>query len=140
MQMLFLDTFPELTAAPPTLPGEPTRAATVLDQLRRQQLHDLARAFDIDVPKDGTKKEILPPLLAAEASGIFRTQPKRPEYLAKAGRSADEPPSDEWLKHRIDTDTMDIRHLRELAKKHDINSFQKSAEALRSELEAVGAF
>jgi len=119
------------------LPGQPRFEPTILHQLRRQQLHDLALAFGVTVKKDGTKPEIMPAMLAAESEGVFRGKPVRPEYLAKAAISSDDPPSDEWLKHRVDSSDMDFRRLQNLAKKHGINAFQKGADELRRELEAL---
>jgi len=61
-----------------------------LTQLRRQQLHDLARAYGIEVTKDGTKDQILPALIDAEARGVFRGHAKKPYYLEKAMRNPDQ--------------------------------------------------
>ena len=52
---------------------------------------DLARAYEIPLPAGGTKKQILPPMIAAEQQGVFRTPPKHPYYLQKAGRNTDMP-------------------------------------------------
>lgn len=94
--MRFDDAFPERMASAPKAPGQPDFPATVLTQLRRQQLRDLATAFDVQIKADGTKDEILPAMIAAEANGIFRQPPKYQEYLVKASRSADQAPLMDW--------------------------------------------
>ena len=78
---------------PPRLTGE-MAPPTKLAFLRRQQLVDLARAYDVEIPRDGTKNEILPAMYAAESRGVFRKEPIRPYYLMKANRRPDDPPLD----------------------------------------------
>lgn len=134
--MQFTDMFPERTAPPPQLPGQPRLKESVLHQLRLPQLRDLAQAYGIEVKKDGTKEELLPPMIDAEMQGVFQQQPKRPEYVAKASRSPDDPPVD-WESQKPDYG-MSFRHLQQLAKEHGVNSFGKGEEALREELEAKG--
>ena len=86
-----LESFPELRSTPPVLMGETPLPATALTALRRQQLTDLARAFEIEIPDNATKKEMLYPLQAAEQQGVFKTQPKHPWYLLRANRNPDDP-------------------------------------------------
>lgn len=64
---------------------------TVLTALRRQQLVDVARAYEINIPAGGTKRQILPSLITAEQQGVFKRPPKNPWYLQKAGRTSDMP-------------------------------------------------
>lgn len=59
--------------------------------MRRQQLVDLARAFEIDIPAGGTKDQILPPMITAEQQGVFSRPPKHPYYLQKAHQTSDIP-------------------------------------------------
>lgn len=59
--------------------------------LRRQQLHDLAKAFDIPVDPNATKQDILYPLMAAEQRGVFREPAAHPYWLEKAMRDPDGP-------------------------------------------------
>ena len=61
-----------------------------LSQMRRQQLHDLAQAYEVPVEKDGTKSDILPGMLAAQDAGVFKQPPKHPEFIDKAVRSSDD--------------------------------------------------
>lgn len=88
----FQQRYPELDATPPLIAGEMPQAPTPLNQMRRQQLHDLARAWEIQVPNGGTKKEILPMLIAAEAAGVFQRPAVHPEFARKASRNSDDPP------------------------------------------------
>jgi hypothetical protein len=107
-------------------------------KLRRQQLIDLAKAFDIDVPQDATAPELREHLRKHEEQGAFRQPPKRPEYYVKASRSPDDPPVD-WESHRAQTVSKDdFRMLQKLAKDNGINSFGKGAEELWDELEKAG--
>lgn len=84
----FQEAFPELKARAPQLPGAQPQGPSVLYQLRRQQLEDLGRAFGIRV--SGTKDQMLPLLLDAEARGVFKGPPRDPYYLRKAARSPDD--------------------------------------------------
>lgn len=65
--------------------------ATLLTGLRRQQLVDLARAYEVDIPAGATKRQMLPSMITAEQQGVFKRQPKHPFYLHKAGRTSDMP-------------------------------------------------
>ena len=67
-----------------------TQLQTPLHRMRRQQLHDLAKAFDIQVENGGTANDILVPLLAAEAEGAFKLPPKHPEFYEKAMMDSDQ--------------------------------------------------
>ena len=157
----FQEAFPERTAAAPTLPGQPTITGTVLTQMRRQQLHDLAKAFRVQVPADGTKDQILPSLVAAEQQGVFRQQPIDPYYFHKAQRDADRlepmPPGLEPLDARpgqpaattsppavvevtgpVQAPVPSIGELRAACKARGINSFGKGKAALMEALDASG--
>lgn len=130
--------FPERTAVPPRMPGQPVISASVVATARRQQLVDLAKAFNIPIKADGTKAEILPVMVEAEQQGVFREQPKRPEYLVKAMRDPDGPPVD-WESHRApELDVNNFHHLQRIAKEHGVNSFGKGREALQAELKDLG--
>lgn len=65
--------------------------ATLLTGLRRQQLVDLARAYEIEIPAGATKQQMLPSLITAEQQGVFRQQAKHPYYLQKAHQTSDMP-------------------------------------------------
>lgn len=120
------------------MPGQPAVNASVLSTARRQQLVDLANAFGIAIPKDGTKMQILPIMVEAEQQGVFRMQPKRPEYLVKALRNPDEAPVD-WEAHRPpDLDVNNFHHLQRIAKEYGVNSFGKGREELEAELKERG--
>ena len=88
----FQELFPELGAQTPLMEGEMPQAPSPLKKMRRQQLHDIARAWEIPVENGGTKPAILPALMAAERNGVFKFPPKHPEYARKASRNSDEPP------------------------------------------------
>ena len=76
---MFPQSYPEKKgAAGETVVGKPLRL------MRRQQLHDVARAWEIPVENGGTKTDILPVLLAEEKAGTFNHPPKHPEIAAKA--------------------------------------------------------
>lgn len=120
--------------------------------MRRQQLHDLARAYQISVPPDGTKEEILPSLVSAERAGVFRTRRPDPYWFAKAQRDPDRPePMQSGLQppeareqppasaaHHMDAPPASMAELRAACKAAGINSFGKSKEALLAELDANG--
>ena len=137
--MDFKQAFPEATAARPQLPGQPISELTPLDRMRRQQLHDLARAYEIAVPADGTKPQIMPALKAAQSEGIFNKSALHPEFLAKAARNADDPPSDAWMDYIPKAVSNTIKDVRALCKENDINSFQMSEDEMRSALHEKGA-
>ena len=88
----FQEMFPELSAELPLMAGDLPQAPSVLGKMRRQQLSDIARAWEIPVKMSGTKPEMMPLLLAAESAGTFRTPPIHPEFARKAMRNSDEPP------------------------------------------------
>lgn len=94
---MFQEPFPELKARPPVMPGQSQRDTIVtilgkpidLNECRRQQLYDLARAWDIKVRTGATKQDMLPVLTSAAQSGIFNGPPLDDWWLRKAGRSPD---------------------------------------------------
>ena len=93
----FSEVFPELSVRAPTVTGQMPMHPTALNGLRRRQLHDLARAYEIPVKKDGTKAEILPALIAAEQQGTFKRPAAVPYYLKKAAWTSDRPfENTEW--------------------------------------------
>ena len=87
----FTEVFPELNVQAPTVAGQVPMDPTVLTRLRRQGLHDLAKAYEIPVKEDGTKLEILPALIAAEQQGVFKRSAIHPYYLKKAAYNSDRP-------------------------------------------------
>lgn len=91
MNQMFAEAFPELNVQAPTLMGQTPMQETVLTQLRRQQLHDLAKAYEIVVKPEGTKAEILPALVAAEGSGVFTKPAVHAYWLLKAAYNPDVP-------------------------------------------------
>ena len=93
----FQQQYPELSAPEPLMDGEQPQVPTPLHSMRRQQLHDVARAWEIPVERDGTKKDIMPMLLAAERQGVFKHPPKHPEFARRAMRNSDEPPPEHYL-------------------------------------------
>ena len=92
MAMSFKQMFPEaeVMANPPALMGRPAMPRSPLNALTREQLSDIAVAFDLDCNRDGTKEEIMPAILQAEASGRFQKPAKDPYRLTKASKNADE--------------------------------------------------
>ena len=88
----FQQSYPELDAQPPVMAGETATPQTPLKRMRRQQLHDLATAWEIPVENGATKDSMMPMLLAAEKAGTFRLPPKNPEFARKAMRNSDERP------------------------------------------------
>jgi len=90
--MSFQDVIPEVTQnpLPPSLAGE-NHPATKLQTLRLGQLTCLAQAYGIDLRGGTTKSQIMPILAQAEATGVFRREPKSRYYLLLASRSPDAP-------------------------------------------------
>jgi hypothetical protein len=122
----------------------------VLTQLRRRALHDLAKAYRIDIPDNGTKDEILPALHAAEKRGVFRGPPIDPYYFLKAQRDPDKleplPPGAVPLDtaHRPPADPSppspagpSMGELRAACKANGINSFAMSKQAMQEALDAI---
>lgn len=70
--------------------GKPSLPRSPLQSLTREQLSDISVAFGLDVDRDGTKDELLPAILAAEAAGRFQRPAKDPYRLIKASKNADE--------------------------------------------------
>lgn len=148
--MSFQDAFPELQSAPPTRSGQIPMAQTLLTALRRQQLVDLARAYDIPILPGATKNEMLPAMIAQEQQGIFRTPPKRPWYLQKAQQTTDTPhipmPENPDLQKVIpkvkkafpgSERKERFEELRQLAKKNGINTYKMKLADLEAALEGV---
>jgi len=111
------------------IPGPGQREATVWDDLRKRTLIHLAKAYDVYLPNpDGTKKEILPFMLAAEANGVFNKKP----IDERAAAMAHYPNNPEmWPEEANVVEIADFEKLRRMAKEKGINSFQKSADELR---------
>lgn len=144
---VFSEAFPHAPSVPRAVTTEragvlTTPTAAVIKLMRRQQLVDLAYAHNIDAPQDATRADILPVLIAAEASGRFTRPPIRPEFLAKALMNSDEAklrPVD-WQSYATPApevpglETVDFRGLQRLAKLAGINSFGLSADTLRKAL------
>lgn len=106
----------------------------MLVQLRRQQLHDLAKAYGIEVTPDAPKDEILPAMVAAETKGVFKGEPKLPEYLAKAAGDPN------WEKLIVpDVNLNDRKFLYKMCKENGIKTeIGLSAEQLRGMLKEAG--
>ena len=137
---------------------------SLLPRLRLTQLIHLARAYDIQVNRDGTKKSVLPILVAAEEQGVFNQPPKNPYYFERARWSADQikdarskgmaiGPLVKWTgpdpdpkpepkeyhervseRNRERNKNNVISGLRARAKELGINSFAKGREALAKEI------
>ena len=136
--MSFSEAFPERTAQPPQIAGQPPVDASILNSARRGQLVDLAWAFNIPIDKNGTKTEILPVMIDAEKRGVFQGKPVRPEYLVKAMRSPDDPPVD-WQQYAAPVmEKTDFRMLQRLAKEHGVDSFGKGKDELFAKLHDMG--
>ena len=86
------DPQPEVTQAPspPAMAGE-SMTQTKLHALRLRQLQDLAKAYEIALPTEATKTQILPFMIAAEQSGVFRSQPKHMSHYLRAQMNHDYP-------------------------------------------------
>lgn len=129
----FQHPFPELTAQPPQVRGQPPTPSTILNRLSRQQLHDLARAYGVEVKPDGTKPEILPAMVVAEQAGIFKGPVKSQYYLEKAARERDmiarplsQPYPEDIPRARKPASEMDATELNRLCKEGGLNTFGKS--------------
>ena len=114
--------------------------------LTREQLSDIAVAYGLEVDRDGTKDELLPAILGAEASGLFNRPPKDPYRLVKASKNADE-----WLKVREfglpmpafedptpDPTPNEFEMLRQQAKAKGINCLHKTKAQLVQALQEAG--
>ena len=142
----FVNSLPDTKHFPERgVPGPNQREiSTILNRLSRQQLHDLARAFDIEVMPDGTKDQILPALVMAEQRGVFKGLVKRPYYLAKAARDRDlhkgiplemENP-DNAPKVDVPPAEMDFRTLQKVCSEGGMNTFGKGKKEMLEWLEA----
>ena len=139
----FQHPFPELTAQPAHIHGRPRPPSTILNQLSRQQLHDLAKAYGVEVKPNGTKEEIMPSMVVAEQQGIFKGPVKSPYYLEKASRQRDmvpEPLSTPYPDNAPVTtrpaSEMDMKTLRRLCKEGGMNLFQKGRKDMEQFLES----
>ena len=89
--MSFQEAFPELKSTAPLLEGEHAADRKYLvDNLRRQQLIDLAAAWDLEIDDKAPKHVILIPMREAEGKGIFLTPCPHPLMLARASRKTDD--------------------------------------------------
>lgn len=84
------DTSPEMWALPPRMPGEVSGSNPILATLRLRQLIDLARAYGVEINRDGTKRSVLRQMEAADENGVFRGPPKNPYYFERAKFNSDE--------------------------------------------------
>lgn len=145
----FQQSYPELDATPPLMEGELALPPTSLQSMRRQQLHDVARAWGIPVEDGGTKGDIMPMLLAAEKKGVFRLPPKHPEFARKAMRNSDDPPlgpppaGEEPLGPSLEAQTvmpdyrsMDIAQLAEACRAKGIDNTRRGGDWMIQRLEA----
>ena len=105
---------PQGTARPEMWAQEPTKLGQIpvvswVGKLRLQQMKDLAAAYGLEIPKDGTKTQVLPHLVQAEQEGVFHRDANNDSYLLRASRTSDDPPlpaaiqagmtQEEWEKH-----------------------------------------
>ena len=67
-----------------------TQLQTPLHRMRRQQLNNLARAWEIPLENAESKDDMLVPLTAAQKAGVFKTPPKHPEFYEKAMKDSDQ--------------------------------------------------
>ena len=131
----FQEMYPELGAQEPLMEGEMASTPTPLKRMRRQQLHDLARAWDIPVENGGTKETILPALMAAERAGVFKTPPKHPEFARKAMRNSDEPPLPPLRAGMPDYQTMDRGELSKACEDKGIDIHRRGGDYMIKQLE-----
>ena len=139
--------YPELDATAPLMDGESPMNHTPLDRMRRQQLHDVARAWEIPVELDGTKKDILPMLKAAEGRGVFRQPPIHPEFAKRALRNSDDPRASHVVPGTmipVDTKTpdyrsMDMTQLIEVCGAKGIDTERRGGDWMIKQLEASHA-
>lgn len=143
--MSFTEAFPELMAQAPHIHGTPLPARTVLNRLSRQQLTDLARAYEVSIPQNGTKDEILPAMINAEQAGIFKGPVKSQYHLLKASRDRDKRPEPLALPDpdlvktaptNLPASQMSIQELRKRLKDAGISSFQMKREQMEEIVEA----
>lgn len=64
--------------------------SSIAPRLRLQQLVDIARAYEVHIVRNSTKKQVLPIIIAAEEQGVFNGPPKNPWYFEKAKYNADQ--------------------------------------------------
>ena len=93
--MSFQEAFPELKSTAPLLEGEHAADRKYLvDNLRRQQLIDLAAAWNLEIDGNAPKHVILPAMQRAEGKGVFLTPCPHPLMLQRASRKTDDRPLD----------------------------------------------
>ena len=137
--MAFQESYPELSAPAPVMDGETAQAKTPLHRMRRQQLNDLARGWGIPVELDGTKGAILPALMAAERSGVFKAPPLHPEFARKAMRNSDEPPLPPVAPVRVevpDYRSMELGELSAACRDKGIDTDRRGGDYMIHQLEA----
>lgn len=158
--MSFQDAFPELKSTAPLMEGEHSADRKYLvDNLRRQQLIDLAAAWNLEIAENAAKHVILIKMQEAEGQGVFLTPCPNPQLLAKAGRKADNRPLDRAAqagKTPEEVERLDrlrtggilrkeedgpgtMKALRELAKAKGINTFGKSKPWIQEQLDQADA-
>lgn len=134
----------------PRMPGQYQSNSTILARLSRQQLHDLARAYGVEVMPNGTKGQILPALEMAEQAGIFNGPVKSLYHLEKAARDRDQmavpltypnPDLAPAVKEPVTgqpfaATELDTKTLRRLCKEGGMNVFQKSRKDMEAFLES----
>ncbi len=90
-------------------------------------MHDLAKAYEIQVKQDGTKSEILPAMIDAETRGVFRQVPVHNYYLKKAAYNSDRPEENtDWgppPKAPAKNRNHELRELQKVAKKLGVAGF-----------------
>ena len=138
--------FPELEVIAPLTLGSQRPQPSVLHTMRREQLVNLARAFDVldKVPKDGTKEDLLEAMIPLERAGEFRKSCEDPLALWYASKTADELidmkvkripfPTREQLPLRTQKPMTEMAKLHEKAKLLGIASFGKKKHEIEAEI------
>lgn len=156
--MSFTDAFPEFNSAPPLLEGEhPPDQKYLVDNLRRQQLIDLAAAWNLEIDDNAPKHVMLIAMRRHEGAGTFRTDCPNPLMLQRASRRPDDRRLDratEAGKTPEEVDRLDylrcggilrkeedgpgtMKALRELAKAKGINTFGLGKAEIQAKLDAL---
>lgn len=138
--------FPELATIAPVVAGSETPPPSVLDSMRRSQLVQLARAFDVvdKIPVDGTKQDILEAMRPLERAGVFRQTCEDPLALWFASKTPDELidmrtkglpfPTREQLPLRTQKPMTEMAKLHEKAKALGIKSFGLKKHEVEAEI------
>jgi len=82
----------ERSVLPPTLSGRPNYPETRFAYLRRSQLHNVLRAWNLMTPEfeQLDHRKLVERMYALEQAGTFRRKPPEPWYLRQSAYSPDE--------------------------------------------------